>query len=517
MANWSGGLLTTKGQALQAKVDAGQTELLITKMKIGSGTADSLQNLTDLVEPQQNIAISGITAADNLTTITGVITNAGLTEGFYVRELGVYATDPDDGEILYSVTADSAPDYLPAEGDSVTVSQEFNYYIAVSNASNVSATLSTSGLVTTGMLQTHTHDGTGSNGPQITSAGLASDSVTDTKIGNRTITDTVTAVTGANTLTNLLSMLGNMIKKITGKSAWYTAPATTLEAANTHITATSGAHIASAISSTATGDVAATNVQAAIAELASSKAALSGADFTGVVHVTAGVASAANAINWNTRLSSLVTGSGGYSGIGTGVLLDCYTNNSLSQPIAGIASHLSNGGTGSGSSTDYAGGLMFYTKDTSETFPTKKIFINNAGWMGVNNFAPSYSVDVVGNINASTGLYINGVAVSTVTAPGSAPLYACRAWVSFDGTTATPTINASGNVSSVVKNSTGNYTINFTTAMPSADYATFGSIVNTSYTDWFFHPSTKTVNSFTCNFTHGSSAGDGIINLAIIC
>jgi len=367
------------------------------------------------------------------------------------------------------------------------------------------------------MLQTHTHDGTGSNGPQITSAGLASDSVTDTKIGNRTITDTVTAVTGANTLTNLLSMLGNMIKKITGKSAWYTAPATTLEAANTHITATSGAHIASAISSTATGDVAATNVQAAIAELASSKAALSGADFTGVVHVTAGVASAANAINWNTRLSSLMTGSGGYSGIGTGVLLDCYTNNSLSQPIAGIASHLSNGGTGSGSSTDYAGGLMFYTKDTSETFPTKKIFINNAGWMGVNNFAPSYSVDVVGNINASTGLYINGVAVSTVTAPGSAPLYACRAWVSFDGTTATPTINASGNVSSVVKNSTGNYTINFTTAMPSADYATFGSIVNTSYTDWFFHPSTKTVNSFTCNFTHGSSAGDGIINLAIIC
>ena len=290
MANWSGGLLTTKGQVLQAKVDAGQTELVITKMKIGSGTADNLQNLTDLVEPQQNIGISGITAADNMTTITGVITNAGLTEGFYVRELGVYATDPDDGEILYSVTADSAPDYLPAEGDSVTVSQEFNYYIAVSNASSVTATLSTSGLVTTGMLQTHTHDGNGSNGPQLTSAGLADNSVTDSKIGTRTIDDTVTAAVGAGLLSNLFSKIGNMIKSITGKSNWYTVPATTLEASNTHIKATLGAHTASAISSTATGNLSSIDVQSAIDELESEKAPNSHASTT----TTYGVATDAN-------------------------------------------------------------------------------------------------------------------------------------------------------------------------------------------------------------------------------
>lgn len=67
-------------------------------------------------------------------------------------------------------------------------------------------------------------------------------SVTDAKIGNRTITDTVTAAAGANTVTNLFSMIGNMLKRITGKTAWYTAPATTLEAANTHITATTSIH-----------------------------------------------------------------------------------------------------------------------------------------------------------------------------------------------------------------------------------------------------------------------------------
>ncbi len=52
---------------------------------------------------------------------------------------------------------------------------------------------------------------------------------------------------------------------------------------------------------------------------------------------------------------------------------------------------------------------------------------------------------------------------------GSAPLYPCRAWVNFDGTSGS--IRASGNVSSVTRNSTGNYTVNFSTAMADANYA----------------------------------------------
>jgi hypothetical protein len=54
---------------------------------------------------------------------------------------------------------------------------------------------------------------------------------------------------------------------------------------------------------------------------------------------------------------------------------------------------------------------------------------------------------------------------------GSAPIYGCRAWVNFDGTTTPPTIRASGNVASVTRNSTGNYTITFTTAMQDASYS----------------------------------------------
>ena len=49
-----------------------------------------------------------------------------------------------------------------------------------------------------------------------------------------------------------------------------------------------------------------------------------------------------------------------------------------------------------------------------------------------------------------------------------------RAWVNFNGTTTPPTIRASGNVSSVTKNGTGDYTVNFTTAMPDENYVMSG-------------------------------------------
>jgi len=52
---------------------------------------------------------------------------------------------------------------------------------------------------------------------------------------------------------------------------------------------------------------------------------------------------------------------------------------------------------------------------------------------------------------------------------GSAPVYACRAWVNFNGT-GTVSIRDSGNVSSITDNFSGSYTVNFATAMPDANY-----------------------------------------------
>jgi len=49
-----------------------------------------------------------------------------------------------------------------------------------------------------------------------------------------------------------------------------------------------------------------------------------------------------------------------------------------------------------------------------------------------------------------------------------------KAWVNFDGT-GTPAIRGSFNVSSITDNGTGDYTVNFTTALPNANYALAGS------------------------------------------
>ena len=76
---------------------------------------------------------------------------------------------------------------------------------------------------------------------------------------------------------------------------------------------------------------------------------------------------------------------------------------------------------------------------------------------------------VTGNATGSTFGFNSGYG-SVATA------YGCRAWVNFNGTTASPsTIRASGNVSSVTKASTGTYTVNFTNAMPDANYSVSGT------------------------------------------
>jgi hypothetical protein len=76
---------------------------------------------------------------------------------------------------------------------------------------------------------------------------------------------------------------------------------------------------------------------------------------------------------------------------------------------------------------------------------------------------------------------IDSAQVATVS--GTAPLYMCRAWVNFNGT-GTVAIRASGNVSSITDNGTGDYTVNFTTALSDANYQV--SMSSVSYTNGNF-------------------------------
>jgi hypothetical protein len=80
--------------------------------------------------------------------------------------------------------------------------------------------------------------------------------------------------------------------------------------------------------------------------------------------------------------------------------------------------------------------------------------------------------------NGTTAVTIStGQVVSFVNNLGTVaglPSYQCRAWVNFNGT-GTVAIRASGNASSITDNGAGDYTVNFTTAMPDANYAVNGT------------------------------------------
>ena len=77
------------------------------------------------------------------------------------------------------------------------------------------------------------------------------------------------------------------------------------------------------------------------------------------------------------------------------------------------------------------------------------------------------------NTFATVSSYTDSDALTLFNASGSAPVYACRAWVNFNGT-GTVAIRASGNVSSITDNGVGDYTVNFTTAMQDADFCVTG-------------------------------------------
>lgn len=152
MSNWGKPVLTKQGLKLQAKVDAG-SKMQLTKCRLGSGTlssGQSLEDLTKLITPVQTLPIASVSYAEDshACIITAVTDNSNVATGYYLREFGVYATDPDDGEILYAVASDSEPDFIPAKGTSAVISQEIGVALIFANAANVTALVNTSAMAT---------------------------------------------------------------------------------------------------------------------------------------------------------------------------------------------------------------------------------------------------------------------------------------------------------------------------------------------------------------------------------
>ena len=154
MPNWAGGVLTAKGRALQAKVEAGQT-LELTKMKLGSGfpEPEEIDNLTDLKQPQNIMGISSKVVENNVCEVTSVILTSNINTPFYAREWGLFANDPDEGEILYMYTTDPNPDYIPDKNSALVISANYALNIAVLNVDNIIVNIDPEGIITAGILE----------------------------------------------------------------------------------------------------------------------------------------------------------------------------------------------------------------------------------------------------------------------------------------------------------------------------------------------------------------------------
>jgi hypothetical protein len=104
------------------------------------------------------------------------------------------------------------------------------------------------------------------------------------------------------------------------------------------------------------------------------------------------------------------------------------------------------------------------------------------------------------------------------TVSGTAPLYAARAWVNFNGT-GTVAIRASGNVSSITDNGTGDYTVNFTTALVDANYTVCGqgSAVGTDGRTQFEGTTVRTASAYRVYSTNSAAVvTDGTyVNIAV--
>lgn len=133
--------------------------------------------------------------------------------------------------------------------------------------------------------------------------------------------------------------------------------------------------------------------------------------------------------------------------------------------------------------------VLIDTRDQSKAIPIDDIFNNPVFLINFENqvvlashfrgegantpSTPAYSFKT----EISSGLYRESAGVLAISVLGnkvltidSKPSFLCKAWVNFNGI-GTVTIRASGNVSSITDNGTGDYTVNFTNAMPDTNYS----------------------------------------------
>ncbi len=156
MAEYSKLITTAKGQALVAKVIAGTaSDYDFTRIVASDDEFQitDLEALTSLTEKQSSVIAEKSVVNQVGVQVKAAFTNAALAEGYYMHTLGLYATDPDDGEILFAVCIETTGNCYMPPYTGVTVSGAIvTMTTVVSNSEDVDITVDPAAVATIQMI-----------------------------------------------------------------------------------------------------------------------------------------------------------------------------------------------------------------------------------------------------------------------------------------------------------------------------------------------------------------------------
>lgn len=199
---FGGIFFTNKGRALQAKAQIG-IQLNFTRLAVGDGslTGQAIADMTAFVHQIMSIPITKAkTLPGGIAYVGGILSNQGLATGFYWREFGLFAQDPDVGEILYCYgNAAALAEYIAAGGGADIIEKQVAIEPIIGSATNVTATINQSLVYAT---------------PQDVTDGIAqAKAYTDTKVAA-----IVVPVTSVNTKTGTVVLVASDIKAADGST-----------------------------------------------------------------------------------------------------------------------------------------------------------------------------------------------------------------------------------------------------------------------------------------------------------
>lgn len=134
--------ITKAGLQVLAKGEAGQ-QIRYTRLVLGDGALEgkSIPDLPGVINPRVTVSISACRVLEGgMVSVSGIFSNGDLDTGFYYRELGLYAQDPDLGEVLYSYgNAGELAEWIPPTGSLTVVEKNIAVITKIGSATNISA------------------------------------------------------------------------------------------------------------------------------------------------------------------------------------------------------------------------------------------------------------------------------------------------------------------------------------------------------------------------------------------